>query len=426
MPETLVLFERAAVALAVGLLIGLERGWKTRELGEGQRVAGVRTFGAIGLLGGLAAFLTLVTEALTLAAVTLGMAGLVSLNYWFRLQRGEDLGSTTVVAALSTFVLGALAGFGEQAIAGAAAVGLAVLLGAKQELHGFVARIEWKELRAILQFLVISVILLPILPNEAFGPFDAFNPYRIWWMVVLISGLSGLGYAAVKIVGPERGIMLTGLLGGLASSTVTTINLSRLGRGAQSEAAAQPLLASAVVAATATMYPRILIVVAVVAPGLLPVLAWPLLLAAASVLIAVGWRFKHGMTPEHPESLQPRNPFDLRFVLLFAVLLTVVMVVARGLQTWVGEGGLYTLAAVAGLSDVDAITLSLSTMATDGTVGMVTAATGIVIVAAVNTLVKPVFVLAIAGWRMAAHTLIPFAIGLAGGGVGLYVARGLA
>lgn len=426
MPETLVLFERAAVALALGLLIGLERGWKTRGLEEGHRVAGLRTFGVIGLLGGISAFLTQASGPTTLAAALLGMAGVVSLNHWFTLRRGEDIGSTTVVAALATFALGALAGFGEQAVAGAAAVALAIVLGVKEELHGLVARIEWKELRAILQFLAISVILLPVLPDQGYGPFEAFNPYRIWWMVVLISGLSGLGYAAVKIVGPQRGIMVTGLLGGLASSTVTTINLSRLGRGVQSEAEAQPLLASGVVTANATMYPRILAVVAVVAPGLVEPLAWPLVMASLGALAAVGWRFRHGAKPKDPAALQPRNPFDLRFALVFAGLLTVVMMAARGLQNWGGDAGLYALAATAGLSDVDAITLSLSTMAADEEVAATAAVTGIVIVAAVNTLVKPLFVLAIAGWRMAVHTLFPFAVGLAAGGVGLYVARGIA
>lgn len=420
MPEAPVLMERLAVALAIGLLIGLERGWKTRGMEEGQRVAGVRTFGVIGLLGGLSAVLTLLTGPVTLAAALIGAGGLLGINHWYTLQRGEDVGSTTVVAALATYALGALAGFGALSVAGSAAVVLTLLLGAKAPLHGFVARLEEKELMAAIQLLVISVVLLPILPNAGYGPYGALNPYRIWWMVVLIAGLSFLGYVAVRIAGARRGVLLTGLLGGLASSTVTAVNLARLSR-ASADAAAHPLLAAGAVAAVATMYPRVLVIVAVAAPALVARLALPLGLAMAAALAAVAWRWRHGAALSDPHALQPRNPFELGVALQFAVLLTAVMLLARGLQDWAGEAGLLALAAASGLGDVDAITLSLASMMRDGEATVPLAAAGTVVAVVANTLVKPVLVAVIGAPRMALHMLWPLLLALAAAGAGLVI-----
>jgi uncharacterized membrane protein (DUF4010 family) len=422
MPDTTVLFERLAVALAIGLLIGLERGWKTRELLEGQRVAGVRTFGVIGLLGGLSAVLTLLTNALTLGAALLGMTALLGLNHWYTLHRGEDIGSTTIIAAQATFALGALAGFGELTVAASAAVVLTLLLGVKTQLHGIVARLEERELMAVLQLLIISVVLLPVLPDQGYGPYGALNPYRIWWMVVLIAGLSFLGYIAIKTVGARRGVLLTGFMGGLASSTVTAINLARLARNSK-EAAASPLLAAGAVGAVATMFPRVLVIVAVVAPDLLPALAWPLGLATVTALAATAWRWRHGEALSEPGALQPRNPFELRMALQFAALLTVVMLLARALKAWAGDTGLYVLAGISGLTDVDAITLSLAAMVGDQETTASVATLGIVLAAVANTLVKPILVTVVGARRMALHMLWPLLLSMAAAGVGVYIAR---
>lgn len=417
--ETTELLQRLGVALAIGLLIGIERGWKTRDLTEGARVAGVRTFGVMGLLGGLSALLSELASPLVLAAAMLGLGGFIAINHWFTVKQNQDVGTTTLMAALAVFALGALAGFGQLAVAGATGVVLTLLLGLKPELHHVVERMAHRELMAVLQLLLISVVLLPVLPDQGYGPFQALNPYRIWWMVVLIAGLSFLGYLAMRLVGATRGVLLTGLLGGMASSTATAINLARFGRHAPADA--QRLLAAGAVAAVATMYPRVLIVVAVVEPVMVPHLAAPLLLAAVVALGGVAWRWRHGLEVEESEKLQPRNPFELGVALQFGVLLALVMLLARALQAWAGDAGLYALAAASGLGDVDAITLSLAAMLGDGEIGARVAVIGAVIGAAANTVVKPALVAVVGAPRMALAMLPPLGAALLAAGAGLSV-----
>jgi uncharacterized membrane protein (DUF4010 family) len=304
------------------------------------------------------------------------------------------------MAALATFALGAVAGYGELAVAGAGAVVLTAVLGVKQELHRFLQRIEARELHAAIELLAISVVLLPILPNRSYGPFGALNPYQLWWMVVLIAALSFLGYATIKIVGVKRGVLLTGLMGGLASSTATAVNLARLAK-ASGEQAAQPLLAAGVVAAVATMYPRVAVIAAVLVPELLVDLAWPLALATLVTLASVAWRWRQRTEIADPAALQPSNPFELKMALQFAVLLSAIMLGARALKAWAGDAGVYALAGVSGLSDVDAIVLSLGSMWHAGEVARQVALLGIVIAVTANTLVKPVLVALVGAPRMA-------------------------
>ncbi|MCW8928485.1 MAG: MgtC/SapB family protein, partial [Gammaproteobacteria bacterium] len=213
------LFERLAVALAIGLLIGIERGWHEREAGEGRRIAGLRTFGIIGLLGAVSGLLADELGELLLAATFIAFAALVIAAHVLESREDRDFGMTTPVAALLTFTLGTLAALGYTAVAGATAVVTATLLGLKPLLHRWIEQMEQRELYAIFKMLMISVVLLPILPNQGYGPWQALNPYEIWWMVVLIAGISFAGYFAVKIAGSRRGLVITGLFGGLASST---------------------------------------------------------------------------------------------------------------------------------------------------------------------------------------------------------------
>jgi uncharacterized membrane protein (DUF4010 family) len=291
------------------------------------------------------------------------------------------------------------------------------VLGVKRQRHALVARIEARELAAAVELLAISVVVLPVLPDQAFGPFDALNPYRIWWMVVLIAGLSSLGYLTIKLVGPRRGVLLTGLMGGLASSTVTAVNLARLAKGG--EARLQPLLAAGAVAAVATMYPRVLVIVAAVAPPLLAELALPLVLATLAALASVAWRARQTGAVDDPQALQPRNPFELGMALQFAVILTLVMLAARALRAWAGDAGLLALAAVSGLSDVDAIVLSLGTMLQDGETAAHTATLGVLLAALANTAVKPALIAAVGAPRMALHTLPPLIAAAAAAAAGL-------
>ncbi len=412
------LLERLGVALALGLLVGAERGWHTRELAEGRRVAGLRTFGLIGLLGGVWAVLAPLAGPLVLAVAFLALVAILTVAYWQSLKTDADRGATSHVAALLTFAFGALAGFGELEVGAAAAVVVTLLLGIKAQLHGLIERISREELMAVIKLLLMSVVLLPVLPDRGYGPWQALNPYQIWWMVVLIAGLSFVGYAAIRILGPRRGIALSGLLGGLASSTAATLNFARMGRR---EPAHRALLAAGTVIACAMMFARVLVVIAVVAPKLVEALLWPLLLGAivCSGLGALALGRDTSARPKEPLRLQ--NPFELGVALKFGLLLAAIMVVSSALIAWAGSGALYALAATAGLADVDAITLSFGSMGQKGTLAPRLAASGILLAVAVNSALKAGLAAAIGGpamgWRVG--TILALALAAAAGGLWL-------
>ncbi|SME91702.1 Uncharacterized membrane protein, DUF4010 family [Tistlia consotensis] len=401
---------RLAVALAAGLLIGLERGWHARALAEGERVAGFRTFGLIGLLGGLASLLGQSQGLPVLAAGFLALGAVLAAGYWRGTAASHDLSATSAVAALVTFGLGAAAGEGELEVAGAGAVIVALLLGTKPQLHRLVERLEQAELLAVLKLLLMSVVLLPVLPDRGLGPWNALNPYRIWWMVVLIAGLSSIGYFAIRLAGPRRGILLTGLLGGLASSTATTVTLAR--RAAPAARPAMPgrpdgqarLIAAGILLACAVMFPRMLLVAAVIAPALLPVLAVPLavagVVAAAVGLWAAGREPAEG--PSAAAGLKPENPFEFGTALKFGLLLAGILLLTAALRRWIGDEALYLIAAVSGLADVDAVTLSFSALVADGRTPALLAGGAILLVGAVNTLVKAAFGIALSRGRLTA------------------------
>lgn len=396
MPDGHEIFLRLAIAFAIGLLIGLERGWHRREAPEGERVAGLRTFGLIGLLGGATLLLAGVLGEAVLAVGFLALAAILLVAYRVRAGRGQDVGITSIVAALLTFVLGALAVAGYESIAAAAAVVVTLLLNYKSQLHRLISALTAQELGATLQLLLISVVALPLLPNQRYGPWEALNPYAIWWMVVLIATISFVGYFAVRIGGVRRGILFTSLSGGLASSTAITLHLSRMAR---SNASLAPVLAIGTLVACGTMFPRILLVAAVLNPALLRPLAAPLGLMAACVYLPalLLWYRQRGSEVEVEATL--RNPLELRAAISFGVLLAVIMLLGHGLKAWYGETGILALSMASGIADVDAITLSLSRMSLQE-LGTGVVLTGIVLAAAVNSVTKAVMASAIGGRRM--------------------------
>jgi len=394
-------FERLGLALAVGLLVGLERGWREREAAEGSRVAGIRTFALIGLGGGLAALLTGPTVGLAFGLVFAGFAALMIAAYIADTKPG-GVGATTTVAALVTFLLGAVAVAGPMEVAASAAVVTAILLSAKPVLHRWVERIEYPELSAALKLLLISVVMLPVLPNRTVDPWDALNPYELWWMVVLIAGLSFCGYVAVRVIGAERGVMLTGLLGGLTSSTAATLNFARLSRRSEG---AERLLAAAAAVACATMLPRILLVVGVLNLPLLLLLIAPLGGAALVTYLGAGLLWHRPAGDKSAVSVRIDNPFEFWLAVRFGLLLTAIMLLARLVPSWLGEQGVFVLAAIAGLGDVDAISLSMARYG-GASVSLEGAAIAVAIAAFANTLVKAglAFFVGRGGmaWRLAA------------------------
>ncbi len=386
---------RLGVALAIGLLMGVERGWERRDRPEGSRVAGFRTFGLISLLGGIAAYLGGESHILLLTAVALALGGALVAGYWRESAREADVSATTTIAAFIAYGLGALAGRGQLTAAAATAVVVTLLLGFKLELHQLLLRIDRTELLATLRLLLISIVLLPVLPDKGLGPWATLNPYRIWWMVVLVAGISYVGYFANRLFGKERGIMLTGFFGGLASSTAVALEFAR-------REARQPreldLIGAGIVTASAIMFPRILLILAGVESNLLPVLARPLCTAGLAGLLAAGVlaRRGHGRALKGG-AIKPDNPLDLATAIRFGALVAVIMVLTHAANAWLGTAGLYATAALAGLVDVDALTLTAAAMANAGQVTITVAAVAVLIAAAVNTVVKSAITAVVSG-----------------------------
>jgi len=342
-------------ALAPGLIIGLERGWREREAADGQRVAGLRTFALTGLLGGV---LALVNPWL-LAAGGLGLAILAGIGYRQAIQATGKLSATSAVAQLLTFGLGALSASGMPLQALGAAVIAATLLDLRSTLHRWLRLMEHRELTAALQILVLSAVILPLLPDQAFGPYAALNPYRLWWAVVLIAALSLTGHVAMRLAGAQRGTLLTGLLGGLASSTAATLALARQLRGREELLEAT---AAGGLAACAVMFLRMAVILLFMSPSLGRALLLPLLGAAFVLMLvaAVHWQRRSRDVEQGPRTDLPA--FDLGTALGFGAFLGLMTLLTEASKQWFGSGGLYGLAVLSGLVDVDAITISAARM----------------------------------------------------------------
>lgn len=404
MSEEQQVFYHLGVALAIGLLIGVERGWKERETVEGERVAGLRTYGLIGLLGGGSALLAEYIGSLAVGLGFLGFSVMLTAVYVVNLHRGqEDVGITSLVASLLTFVFGALAASGEVAVAAAFAVITTLLLGSKPQLHHWLSVLEGKEVRAGLKLLLISVVLLPVLPNRGFGPWQALNPYAIWWMVVLIAALSFVGYFAVKLQGTGRGTIFTGLFGGLVSSTALTLHFSRMARR---NAGIAPMLATGILLACGTMFPRMLLLASLLNPQLFRPLLLPATVMACLVYVPALWQWRSHRHASTGTESPVTNPLELKAALSFGVLLALVILLSKALRTWFGDTGVFVLAAASGVADVDAITLSLAGM-TEENLSLSVVVLGIVIAAAVNTLTKAGMALAIGGRALALRVGLP-------------------
>jgi uncharacterized membrane protein (DUF4010 family) len=376
---------RLGMALAIGFLIGLERGWKERTEKEGRRTAGLRTFTLIALLGGIFGALTKDQNFLLLSSGFVIVSGALAAFFWREGVSDDDFSATSLVAVMLTFMLGAFAVLGDPAVAAAAGVAAAGLLAAKLQLHGWLARITWPELRAGLILLAMSFIALPLLPHRAIDPYEAINPYELWLMTILIAAVSFAGYAAIRIVGPERGTVLAAAAGGLVASTAVTLTLARLARD---NPAGIRLLGGSVVLSGAIMLLRVLLIVAIINLAFAMALAPALLAGALAMLVLAFWLIRSA--PEERKrsgaDIKLKNPFDLLEVLRFGLILTVVMLLAVAARHFFGEAGLIGLAAISGLADVDAITLSMAKTASADTAGG--PALAILTAVGVNTLAK--------------------------------------
>ncbi len=391
------LFQRLAVALAIGLLIGLERGWQTRDESDHQRTAGLRTFALTGLLGGICGLLGSALSPVVLAAGVIAYTIALVTFSTMEASAEKNFSVTGVVAGILTFMLGAYAVLGNVTVAVAASVAMAILLALRDTLHTWVRTITWPEMRSALVLLAMSFLLLPVLPNRTVDPWQVLNPAEIWLLAILIAAISFAGYIAVRVLGERKGIALAAITGGLASSTATTLSFARLAR---EHPQSTNVLAGGILLASLTMMGRILVLVGLIKPELLGPLLAPIAAAACVFLIgtAILYRGQIDGTGEQPH-LRISNPFDLGAVLWLVALLAVIMLVAKLLTAQTGSAGVYVLAGISGIVDVDALTLSMTRLA-GLQMPMIEASTAILIAAAANTLSKAVIATAVGGSRL--------------------------
>jgi uncharacterized membrane protein (DUF4010 family) len=420
------LFYRFGVALFIGLLVGLQREY-TMDVydsseGRSEMFAGLRTFTLMALVGAAAAMVAdLLDSPWAFVGIVFPLGLLIAVAYFITAWRG-GMGMTTEVAALVTILAGALAYWEQITLAVALAVVTTGLLSLKLELHGFVERLTREDIFAVLKFALITAIILPVLPNETFGPppFDVLNPYTIWLLVVLISGISFLGYVLMKLLDAREGITLTGLLGGLASSTATTLSFAE--RSQKTTTLSRPF-ALAITLAWVMMFARALVEVATLNMALLRVLWLPMVLAAGAGLGYALYLYLAAAREDDHEEVDLANPFELSTAVTFGLLFAVVLIVSRAAQVYLGEQGIYISSLIGGLAGIDAVALSLAELS-QGPTGLAldVAARGVVIAALANTVAKGAIVLA-AGTPALRRALLPgfILIMVVGAAAGLFL-----
>jgi uncharacterized membrane protein (DUF4010 family) len=405
-------FASLGLAAVAGLLIGLERERsKPPDPSRLSFLGGARTHPLLALVGGVA---MLAAREVGVVAVVVPFGALVvllALAYAGEVWRGVHGGITSETAFLLSFLLGVLAlteGVLEprQKIFAVASVAVVAtfLLSAKPTLHPLVQRLSTEDVAGTLKFLIVAVVVLPLLPNRTFGPLDVLNPFQIGVLMVLISGLSFAGYAAIRLFGPRHGLGLTGILGGIVSSTAVTLSMARR---AKERPEIQEPAAFAVVLASTVMFVRVYVIVAVVNPALRPEVAYPMGLATAGGLAAcLGHWLRAGRYRPGAQHIAFSNPFDLVAALEFALLFAVILLGSTAASTYLGTAGTYAAGLVAGTTDVDAITLSMAKLASGGgPLSHRVAATTIFLGAASNTIVKGVMAAVAGGWAFGRRVL---------------------
>lgn len=371
------------MAIAGGAAVGVERQWSGHATGPTARFAGVRTFALLGALAGLSGRLW-VWGAPTLAAVLLVVAGaLVVAAYAVSAHR--DVDATTEVAAVVVLAAGVTAGLGEIRIASGVIAVTALLLFEKSRLHDLVTRLQGEELTAAFRFAVMAIVVLPLLPEGPFGPLGGVRPRELWLLVLFFSGLSFAGYFARRAVGATRGYPVAGLLGGMVSSTSVTLSFARLSR--DEDGLALPL-GRGVVAANTVIYVRVLVAASVLSTGLATTLA-PLLVApfVIGALVSLTGLLHRGAA-KSSDLERPKNPLQLRSALEMAVLFQVVLFAVHVAERQLGTGGVFATAAIVGLTDSDALTLSMAKSVAGGSLAADIGAQAVAVGLLSNTCVK--------------------------------------
>ena len=400
-----------ALALALGLLVGLERGWTQREGRPGSRFAGIRTYGLLGLAGGVAGTALARFEALS-AIILAATAGLIVLSYYRASQQGQSLSGTGSIVGLLTLACGFLAAVGERMTATAIAVSMVLLLIMRHELHRLVRHMSEAEVEAIARFAAIAVVILPLLPDQAFGPYDAWNPRQLWMVIVLGSGFSLAGYIASRLVGPRLGTIATAAAGSMVSSTAVTAALAQRMRDDELD---DRIVRAGIAAASAVMFLRVTLLAGLLAPVALAAL---IRLAAPGLFVSLAatawflWRLARAEGAgggAGGEAVPVRNPFGLMPALVLTALVMAMSVLARWVLERFGDQGVAAVLAISGSVDVDSAVITMGGMP-PGTLSPEVA--GLVLMAPIllNTLFKAATAIGIAGWGRGWPAALPLVL----------------
>lgn len=390
------------LALLLGVLVGLERG--TRKEYEVVEIVGIRTFGLIGLFGGFSALIGVKFNVMYTVISFLSISIFLIVLYIMEIRIKRGVGATTVISALITYSLGVLVILDQKAIAAAFAVITVIILSLKPKLHLLIKKIDEDELYAIFKFLLISVVILPFLPNKTFGPFSALNPFELWLFVVMVAGISFIGYFLIKILGETKGIFLTAFFGGLASSTALTLSFSKTSK----DSPFSSYISAGILIASAIMFPRILIIVAIINIKLAYILVFPMLFLAFVMLCCAFFIYikrKKVYTKEKTNNFILTNPFKIWPAIKFGLLLALIIFITYTFKYYFGDYGVYAISFLSGFADVDAISLSLSAMSRHE-MSINIAGRAILIASLTNTMTKGIFVIFLADRNVAKEVFL--------------------
>lgn len=383
-----------ALALGLGLLVGVERGWAHREEAPGTRFAGVRTFGMFGLTGGVAGAL-FATSPVIATLILAACAALILLGYYRMSEHADTISGTTSLSGIITVACGFLAATGEHLLATVITVSMVLLLVMRSQLHRLVGRMSEQEVTAIARFALIALVILPLLPDRSYGPYEAWNPHKLWLVVVLVSGFSLLGYVAAKLLGPSRGTIATAAAGSMVSSTAVTASLATRLRDEERHFA---ILNAGISAASAVMYLRMLVLVGIIAPFALRTTAVFAVPGLAVSLAASAWQLRQASRhpPAEHKLVNVKNPFAIGPALLLMGMVMVMTLAARWVLAHFGDAELAVVLAISGTVDVDSAVITLGSLP-EGTLQPHLA--GLVLLApmVLNTLFKAATAIGIAG-----------------------------
>jgi uncharacterized membrane protein (DUF4010 family) len=400
------------LSLALGLLIGIQRGWALRKEEPGSRFAGIRTFGLLGLVGGVAGALRVVDDRIGIIIIT-AAALLILIGYAATTRRSGNISGTASLVGLLTLGCGFLATTQQAMLATIIAAVVTLVLALRTQLHGWIGRLSEVEVNAIARFALIALAILPLLPDRAYGPLDAWNPRQLWMVVVMVSGFSFAGYVASKRLGVSRGTIAAAGAGAMVSSTAVTAALATRLRDDSENA---PILFAGIATASTVMFLRVLVLVGALAPIALPALALLVVPAALVSVLAALWYL--GMAKRHPakspQEVPVRNPFDIVPALALMALVMVLSLASRWVLHRFGDAGLATVLALSGMVDVDSAIITMGGLprgTLDGQTAGLTLAAPIML----NTLVKAGTAISLAGWARGWRAALPLVASIAAG-----------